>query len=103
MKFPVKYVFPETTTEHAPSVSPQNARPIDKVNGTRVVIIGEDTKGNTDFVGALGAVVTGHGYEMHPMQVLVVLFKEKVHLRFPVHSLCRSLEGPFTFEGELYP
>lgn len=102
VKIPIKYVFPETTTEHAPSVSPQNARPIDKVNGTRVVIIGEDSKGNNNFIGGFGAVITGHGYELFPMQVLVLLFKEKAYVYFPVTSLCRSLDGPFTFELEHY-
>lgn len=64
------------------------------------MIIGADSEGSTDFIGALGGVVIGHIYEVRPMQVVVSVFAAKQHIYFPVQSLCRSYEGPFSWDGE---
>lgn len=102
IKVPIKYLFPETTTDRGRLTTDNKVKPISTINGTRVVIIGADSEGSTDFIGTLGGVVVGHLRELQPLQVVVSIFAAKQHVYFPVQSLCRSYEGPFTWDGELF-
>src|SRR5215472_9612021 len=55
--FPLRHIYPETTTERPGFVSQDAARPVVKTPGERVVIIGNDVEGRLDYIGKLALVV----------------------------------------------
>jgi hypothetical protein len=90
--FPLKHLFPETTTEQPPLVSAKDARPVIFTEGTRVVIIGPDRNNNSEFVGHYASIVrcpfiAGFtGVRLHGSSDQLLYCSQ--------NSLCRSIAEP---------
>lgn len=102
-KIPLKYLHPETTTELEGTVSAEQACPIHRKNGSRVVIIGADISGSMSYVGAYGLIVLGHNYQLPANQVCVQLYSPfHTHIYVVVDNLCRSHPINVQWEGYTY-
>jgi hypothetical protein len=55
--FPARCLWPHRTTARPGFVLPEDAHPVISVLGERVVIIGADVSGNSDWIGEYGRVV----------------------------------------------
>jgi hypothetical protein len=89
--FPLIHIFPETTTEKPGFVLPSAAQPVVKTIGRRVVIIGPDLEGRTDFFGYY-AIVTYCPYPLRDDHTcLQIMDVPQVQLGYyAVESICRS-------------
>jgi hypothetical protein len=90
--FKLFYLFPELTTENPGFVSREAAHPVVSSMGQRVVIIGPDLTGNTEFIGNHSQIIQSH-YELQPTDALVLLWVHGSQAAyFNEKSLCRSLQ-----------
>jgi len=55
--FPLRYIFPQITTERPMFVSRNDASPVVKTIGERVLIIGNDAEGKSDYIGHHAVVI----------------------------------------------
>jgi hypothetical protein len=58
IRFPLRYIFPLMTTERPPTVLSNAAQPVISTLGERVVVIGSDYEGASDFIGCYGLIYT---------------------------------------------
>jgi hypothetical protein len=90
VKFPLKYILLELTTERDSAVNAPQSKPIHTVLGQHVVIIGKDLLGSMDFIGSYGSISTCQ-YPLQPHESLVFLFLPVNKLvYFHSESMCRS-------------
>jgi hypothetical protein len=106
LSFPLRYLFPETTTER-PTITPLNKiAPITSTIGERVVVIGPDLAGDTTAIG-LFATTVHCNYHILDCQACVLITTPgqlfSTYRYFHSSSLCRSTAGPFTWFGIDYP
>lgn len=99
--FPIKYLYPQTTTERPPFVADRDVGPITSKIGQRVVIIGPDVQKNGELVGNYGHIVFS-GYVL-PVGLALVQVCGSGNLNgkwgyFNEESLCRSHQ-----EAEVIP
>ena len=73
VKFPLKYILPEMTTEREGAVKASDAQLIHTVLGQRMVVIGPDLSGNTSFIGCYGCVSSCQ-YPLQPHDALILLY-----------------------------
>jgi hypothetical protein len=90
VKFPLKYILPESTTEREGAVNAPQSKLIHTVLGQRVVIIGKDLSGSMDFIGSYGSISPCQ-YPLQPQESLVFLFPPvNKFVYFHSESICRS-------------
>jgi hypothetical protein len=58
IRFPLQYIFPLMTTEWPLNVLSNAAQPVISTFGERVVVIGSDYEGASDFIGYYGLIYT---------------------------------------------
>ena len=104
--FPLKFIFPETTTERPGFVSNIDAIPVVHIGGSRVVIIRPDTTKNTDLIGNY-AITINSPYPLPSDQTEVRILSEGPFMNqcFVVgeEAICRSHFDPVTWEGSFVP
>lgn len=96
ISFQARHLVPETTTEESlPSFVQSNKRPtsVRSSVGTRVVIIGPDLNGRSDYIGQY-AVVTQCQWPLEPDQACTYIASTGPYwgmcIYFHVESICRS-------------
>jgi hypothetical protein len=91
--FKLFYLFPQTTTENPGFVPAEAARPVVSTVGQRVVIIGPDVTGNSEYIGSYGMVIECC-YNLPPGDALVLMYYPGPNSTFPAYFnesyLCRS-------------
>jgi hypothetical protein len=102
--FPLRYIFPQVTTERSMFISRSAASPIVKTIGERVVIIGKDVEGKSDYIGHHAVVI----YCIWPLppaqgclQISTAGRNRGIIRYFSEESLCRSDDGEFDWYGTM--
>jgi hypothetical protein len=108
MYFKMCHLSPEQTTERPGFVSKEASKPIVSSIGQRVVIIGLDTTGESNFIGYYGLIVACP-FALDPGQACVQMASPGIlwgkHGYFHETSLCRSHDdatGPVEWFGKYY-
>jgi hypothetical protein len=92
--FPLHYIFPQITTER--SMSRSAASPVVKTIGKRVVIIGSDVEGTSNYIGQHAVVIRCIWPLLHDQGCLQILTSGPnwgTIRYFNDHSLCQSDTG----------
>jgi hypothetical protein len=105
LTFPVRYLFPETTTERINvGRSDLMTQSVVSTPGERVVIIGPDAEGSSDLIGNY-AIVLQSLYQLLPGQVFLSVISGPSYGQgryFFVDSICRSTSGIVEWFGSNY-
>ena len=102
--FPLHYIFPQVTTERSMFVSRSAASPIVKTIGERVVIIGNDVEGKSDYIGHHAVVIRCMWplpYDQGCLQILTTGPNWGTIRYFSDMSLCRSDTGELDWFGTM--
>jgi hypothetical protein len=90
VKFPLKYILPETTAEREGAVNASDAQLIQAELGQRVVVIGPDLSGNSNFIGCYGCVSSCQ-FPLEPHDALILLYPPASQFAyFNKKNICRS-------------
>lgn len=101
IRFPLRFLFPEMTTQRPFFVPLKLATPVVSTYQQRVVIIGPDCYDKLDLVGNYGRI-TNTGYSLASDQAYVMVttgLRRGEGSYFHGQSLCRSHDEPVVWDG----